>query len=71
MRRLAAVAIIFVTVAAYGCARTGEGEYEVERPVVGTVTDTVQTPTVDVQMDTATVRVPDVDVTTPDERQNP
>jgi hypothetical protein len=71
VRRLAAVAAIIVTVTAYGCTRTGEGEYEVERPVLGTTTDTVQTPTVDVHMDTATVRVPDIDVTTPSERQNP
>lgn len=55
-----------------GCRKTGEGEFEVERPVVGTTTDTVLTPTVDVGTDTMTVKVPDVDITTPDERkQNP
>ncbi len=69
MRRLAAVAIIFAAVTAAACTKTGEGEYEVERPVVGTTTDTVLTPSVDVKMDTATVRVPDVDVTTPSERR--
>jgi hypothetical protein len=68
VRRIAAAAIIFATVTAFGCTRTGEGEYEVERPVIGTTTDTIQTPTVDVHMDTATVRVPDVDITTPSER---
>lgn len=51
------------------CEKTGEGEYEVERPVVGTVTDTVKTPTVDVGTDTATIKVPDIDVKTPSERE--
>lgn len=51
------------------CEKTGEGEYEVERPVMGTVTDTVKTPTVDVGTDTATIKVPDIDVKTPSERE--
>ena len=51
------------------CEKTAEGEYEVERPVMGTVTDTVQTPTVDVSTDTVKVKVPDVDVKTPAERE--
>ncbi|MGI8619078.1 MAG: hypothetical protein ACR2L6_08305 [Gemmatimonadaceae bacterium] len=41
-----------------GCKKTGEGEFEVERPVVGTVTDTINTPSIG--MDTATVTVPTV-----------
>jgi hypothetical protein len=46
------------------CRKTGEGEYEVERPVVGTETDTVQTPSVDVgtQKDTIEITTPTVDV---------
>lgn len=71
MRRIAAVAIIAVAVVTMGCRKTGEGEFEVERPVVGTTTDTVLTPSVDVGTDTMTVKVPDVDITTPDERRNP
>jgi hypothetical protein len=51
------------------CEKTGEGEYEVERPVMGTVTDTVQTPTVEVGTDTMKVKVPDIDVKTPAERE--
>lgn len=49
------------------CRKTGEGEYEVERPVVGTTTDTVQTPSVDVgtQQDTVVVTTPTVDVDAP------
>jgi len=30
-----------------GCKKTGNGEYEVQKPVVGTETDTVNTPTVE------------------------
>ncbi len=45
-----------------GCKKTGEGEYEIQRPVVGTITDTVRTPTVDVGRDTHRVVTPDVDV---------
>ncbi len=73
MRRIAAVAIITFAVVTMGCRQTGEGEFEVERPVVGTTTDTVLTPTVDIGTDTMTVKVPDVDITTPAERrqQNP
>ena len=49
------------------CRKTGEGTYEVERPVVGTKTDTVQTPSVDVgtQKDTIEVTTPTVDVDAP------
>jgi len=45
-----------------GCKKTGEGEFEVERPVVGTVTDTLNTPSIG--MDTATVLVPTVGMDT-------
>jgi hypothetical protein len=44
------------------CKKTGEGEYQVEKPVVGTQTDTIHTPTIDVGMDTAKVTVPKVSV---------
>ena len=47
-----------------GCERTGEGEYEVQRPVIGTTTDTVRVPTVDVGKDTHLIVTPDVDVNT-------
>ena len=55
-RLLAAALLAVATVA--GCKKTGEGEFEVERPVVGTVTDTINTPSIG--MDTATVTVPTV-----------
>jgi len=63
-----AVAMVAAAMLA-ACEKTGEGEYEVERPVMGTVTDTIETPTVDVGTDTVTVKVPDVDVKTPEERE--
>ena len=42
------------------CKKTGEGEYEVQKPVVGTQTDTVHTPTVGTQKDTLNVITPKV-----------
>jgi acyl-CoA hydrolase len=60
VRKLAAVAAIVAVVSISACKKTGEGEYQVERPVVGTQTDTVHTPTVDVGTQTTTVAVPKV-----------
>ena len=74
MRKLVAVAAVMAVVSLAACKKTGEGEYEVERPVVGTVTDTINTPSVDVGTkttdvvvpkvvkDTATIKTPTVDV---------
>ena len=63
MRKLT-IAFALVLVATAACKKTGEGEYEVERPTVGTTTDTVRTPTVDVgtKQDTLIVNTPTVDV---------
>jgi hypothetical protein len=44
-----------------GCEKTGEGEYEIERPVVGTETDTINTPSVDVGTTKDTINVPTVE----------
>jgi hypothetical protein len=58
MRKLA---IALAAVAVLGaCKKTGEGEYEVQKPVVGTQTDTVHTPSVDVGTKTDTVNTPTV-----------
>ena len=57
MRKVVLAAALLVASVA-GCKKTGEGEFEVERPVVGTVTDTLNTPSIG--MDTATVTVPTV-----------
>jgi hypothetical protein len=78
-RTLAAgIAALVVTSA---CKKTGEGEYEVQKPTVGTTTDTVSTPSVEtgtvkdtievpkVTTEKKEVTVPKVDVKTPDERK--
>lgn len=62
MRKLFAVSAILAVVSISACKKTGEGEYQVERPVIGTQTDTLHTPTVDVGTDTTNVTVPKVDV---------
>lgn len=60
MRKLAVVAAMLAVVSISACKKTGEGEYQVEKPVVGTQTDTIHTPTVDVGTETTTVAVPKV-----------
>jgi hypothetical protein len=64
VRNLALAAAIAALVATSACKKTGEGEYQVEKPVIGTETDTVQTPSVETGTATDTISVPDVDVTT-------
>ena len=60
MRKLAAVAAVMAVVSLSACKKTGEGQYQVEKPVIGTQTDTIHTPTVDVGTQTTTVAVPKV-----------
>ena len=60
MRKFAAVAAVMAVVSISACKKTGEGEYQVEKPVVGTQTDTIHTPSVDVGTQTTTVAVPKV-----------
>jgi hypothetical protein len=62
VRKLAAVAAIVAVVSISACKKTGDGEYQVEKPVVGTQTDTIHTPTVDVGTNTTSVAVPKVEV---------
>src|SRR3954467_11841366 len=62
VRKFAAVAAIMAVVSISACKKTGDGEYQVEKPVVGTQPDTIHTPTVDVGTDTAQVAVPKVEV---------
>ena len=71
MRKLTVAFAIVAVATLAACKKTGEGEYEVDKPVVGTTKDTVQTPTVDVgsKTDTMIVKTPDVDVKTPAERR--
>jgi hypothetical protein len=83
VRNAILAATIAGIVAVSACEKTGEGEYQVEKPVVGTETDTVETPSVetgtakdtisvpdvDVKSEKKEVNVPKVDVETPDERK--
>ena len=62
MRRLIVAAAILIVGSTAACKKTGEGEYEVDKPVVGTEKDTVKTPTVEVGKDTHTVVTPRVEV---------
>lgn len=55
---LAALGAALWTVSA--CKKTGEGEYEVQKPVVGTQTDTVNTPSVETGTTKDTISVPKV-----------
>jgi hypothetical protein len=60
VRKLAVVAAVMAVVSISACKKTGEGEYQVEKPVVGTQTDTIHTPSIDVGTQTTTVAVPKV-----------
>ena len=62
MRKLT-VALALVAVSSLSaCKKTGEGEYEVQKPVVGVQTDTIHTPSVEVGTDTTKVVTPKVSV---------
>jgi hypothetical protein len=62
VRKFAVVAAVLAVVSISACKKTGEGEYQVEKPVIGTQTDTIHTPSVEVGTDTAQVTVPKVEV---------
>jgi len=55
-----ALGIAALLTAGAACKKTGEGEYEVQKPVVGTTTDTVHTPTVETGTAKDTINVPKV-----------
>jgi hypothetical protein len=55
-----AVAIAALTTLG-ACKKTGEGQYEVQKPVVGTETDTVNTPSVETGTVKDTINVPKVE----------
>jgi hypothetical protein len=61
MRKMTIAAAV-LALASTACKKTGEGTYEVQKPVVGTVTDTVHTPVVKTGTDTATVVIPKIQV---------
>ena len=54
-----AVALAALT-AVGACKKTGEGQYEVQKPVIGTESDTVNTPSIETGTVKDTVTVPTV-----------
>lgn len=60
MRNLTLAAGIAALVVTGACRKTGEGEYEVQKPTVGTTTDTVHTPSVETGTVKDTITVPKV-----------
>jgi hypothetical protein len=70
VRKLTLAAGIAALVVTGACKKTGEGQYEVQKPTVGTTTDTVETPSVETGTVKDTITVPKVttekkDVTMP------
>ena len=60
MRGLTVAMLLVAGAGSLACRKTGEGEYEVEKPVVGTETDTINTPSVQVGTEKDTIDVPTV-----------
>ncbi|SRR6266699_3354941 len=62
VRKFAVVAAVLVAGSISACKKTAPGEYEVQKPVIGTQTDTIHTPTFQVGTETTKVAVPKVEV---------
>ena len=62
MRKLTAIAVMMAASSVLACKKTGPGEYEVQKPVLGTQAETVTTPTISVGTETASVQVPKLTV---------
>jgi hypothetical protein len=60
VRKLTLAAGIAAFVITGACKKTGEGEYEVKKPIVGTKTDTIETPSVETGTVKDTLTVPTV-----------
>ena len=60
MRKLLAVAILAVSITA--CKKTADGDLQVEKPVIGTVTDTLHVPSVEVSSESTKVAIPKVEM---------
>lgn len=61
MRKLILAAGLAALWSTSACRKTGEGEYEVQKPVVGTKTDTIELPTVETGTVKDTINVPKVE----------
>jgi hypothetical protein len=60
VQKLTLAVAIAALVTLGACKKTGEGEYEVQKPVIGTETDTVHTPSVETGTVKDTINVPTV-----------
>ncbi len=71
MNKFTLVAAVAALTTLSACKKTGEGQYEVQKPVIGTESDTVNTPSVETGTvkDTVTITRPTVDVKSPDENK--
>lgn len=59
--RILTLAVAIAALSTLGaCKKTGEGQYEVQKPVIGTQTDTVNTPSVETGTVKDTITVPTV-----------
>lgn len=60
MNKLALALALAALTTVGACKKTGEGQYEVQKPVIGSETDTVNTPSVETGTVKDTVTVPTV-----------
>jgi hypothetical protein len=60
VNKLTLVVAIAALTTLSACKKTGEGQYEVQKPVIGTETDTVNTPSVETGTVKDTINVPTV-----------
>ena len=60
MNKLTLAVALAALTALSACKKTGEGQYEVQKPVIGTESDTVNTPTVETGTVKDTITVPTV-----------
>lgn len=60
MNKLTLAVALAALTALSACKKTGEGQYEVQKPVIGTESDTVNTPSVETGTVKDTVTVPTV-----------
>lgn len=60
MNKLTLAVALAALTALSACKKTGEGQYEVQKPVIGTESDTVNTPSVETGTVKDTITVPTV-----------
>ncbi len=60
MNKLTLAVALAALTAVGACKKTGEGQYEVQKPVIGTESDTVNTPSIETGTVKDTVTVPTV-----------